>query len=212
MSIHLQRDFEELKGRLLTQSASLEVLIREAVKALQDRSGLEHAAAIADRAVERECWKMLALFGPTELDLQRLTSAIKISDALDRAVSLAADVARRSQSLVHADGLPMPGELDHVGDLIGSMMRLALESFLELEVRVARHIYVLEQEAERLCRKCAEQFAGVMRDRPEFIPAALEYHGALRDLAGIAVLATDIASDVLFVLEGETRFRRVCTW
>ena len=92
MSLHLQREMEDLKKQLLSLCALVEEQVEMAVRALVDHDA-ELAAAVDRRdaeidhrevEVEEECLKALALYQPVAIDLRFVVAALKMNNDLER--------------------------------------------------------------------------------------------------------------------------------
>ena len=113
MSKHLDADLTRIKRQVLSMGALVEESLRLALDAVlsMDQS-VAQAALDADRridALELEvddlCLKCLALNQPVAKDLRFITSAMKMSTALERIGDLAGNIAKRV--LLNLDG-PLP--------------------------------------------------------------------------------------------------------
>ncbi len=104
MSLHLQREMEDLKKQLLSLCALVEEQVEMAVRALVEHDA-ELAAAVDRRdaeidhrevEVEEECLKALALYQPVAIDLRFVVAALKMNNDLERIGDLAVNIARKA--------------------------------------------------------------------------------------------------------------------
>jgi phosphate transport system protein len=211
MSKHLERDLETLQQSLLTLAASVEEALHKAIRALQERN-----AALAEEVidgddqidadenqVEEECLKMLALHQPVAIDLRRIAAALKINGELERMADLAVDIAERA---VHLAGMPpitVPSKLQRMTDLTTSMVRQSLDAFVNLDAKLARTVCRLDDEVDRYNTQIINELIAVMRSAPGMVEPALSFFSATRHLERIADHATNIAEDVVYLVEGE---------
>jgi phosphate transport system protein len=210
MSKHLERDLENLQRDILTQAASVEEAIHRAIRALQQRDA-ELAQEVIDgdseidqeeNHVEEECLKILALHQPVAVDLRRITSALLINVDLERMADLAEDIAERALALTRLPPVPIPGKLQRMTDLTTSMVRQSLDSFVNLDVRLARLVCRLDDEVDRYNVEIIEDLIQSMRREPDTVEAGLSLFSATRHLERIADHATNIAEDVIYLVEG----------
>ena len=211
MSKHLERDLAGLQRDLMTLASSVEEAIHKAIKSLETRSpALAHQVIEGDRQidqdenhVEEECLKMLALHQPVAVDLRRITAALKINSELERMGDLAEDIAERALHLASLPAVPMPPKLQRMTDLSTSMVRQALDAFVNLDVRQARTVCRLDDEVDRYNSEIIEDLIRIMRGSPDAVEAGLSLFSATRHLERIADHATNIAEDVVYLAEGE---------
>lgn len=211
MSKHLQRDLENLQRDLLAMAASVEEAIHNAIQALQERAiqpaqqviARERQIDIEESLLEEECLKILALHQPVAVDLRRIAAALKINTDLERMADLAEDIAERAMCLARPPHIPIPGDLQHMTDLTTLMVRQSLDAFVNLDARLARRVGRLDDEVDRFNREIIEELIQIMQQAPEMVPPGLSLFSAVRHLERIADHATNIAEDVVYLVEGE---------
>jgi phosphate transport system protein len=211
MSKHLERDLETLQRDILAMGGAVEEAIYKATRALQDRDA-EMAREVVDgdnaideseNRVEEECLKILALHQPVAIDLRRVAAILAINVDLERMADLAVDIAERAEVLAAPPFIPVPDGLQRMTDLTTTMVRQALDAFVHLDVPHARKVVRLDDEIDRLNSDIIAEIVGTMRESPEFIEPGLSLFSAVRHLERIADHATNIAEDVVYLVEGE---------
>jgi phosphate transport system protein len=211
MSKHLERDLENLQEDLLTLASSVEEAVHKAVRTLQERdSKLAHEVIVGDNLIdeeenqiEEECLKMLALHQPVAVDLRRIISALKINTELERMADLAEDIAERSIHLARLPEIPISSKIGRMADLTTAMVRQSLDAFVNLDVRLARTVCRLDDEVDRYNDELIEELIAIMRKSPAQVEAGLSLFSATRHLERIADHATNVAEDVVYLVEGE---------
>src|SRR5262249_10443684 len=210
MAKHLQRDLENLHRDLLALAASVEEAINKAVRALQGREPHPAEQVIAGDAqidqeenhIEEECLKILALHQPVAVDLRRIAAALKINTDLERMGDLAEDIAERAQHLARLPAAPVPKGLQQMTDLTTSMVRQSLDAFVGLDVRLARRVCRLDDEVDRHNDEIIQELIALMQQSPGMVEPGLSLFSATRHLERIADHATNIAEDVIYLVEG----------
>jgi phosphate transport system protein len=211
MSKHLERDLSNLQRDILALAASVEEAIHKAIRALQNRD-IQTAKEVIDgdnqidmeeNHVEEECLKMLALHQPVAVDLRQIAAALKINAELERMADLAEDIAERALALARPPYLPVPEKLQRMTDLTTDMVRESLDSFVNLDVRQARRVCRLDDEIDRYNTEIIEETIELMQKSPEMVRPGLSLFSATRHLERIADHATNIAEDVVYLVEGE---------
>jgi phosphate transport system protein len=97
----------------------------------------------------------------------------------------------------------MPTKLQKMTDLTTSMVRQSLDSFVHLDARLARMVCRLDDEVDRYNAEIIEELIGMMKKSPEMVEPGLSFFSATRHLERIADHATNIAEDVVYMVEGE---------
>jgi phosphate transport system protein len=211
MSKHLERDLENLQQDLLALAGSVEEAIHKATRALQEREApLAHEVIEGDNIidaeenrVEDEGLKMLALHQPVAVDLRRIVSALKINTELERMADLAEDIAERAIVLARLPEVPVSGQLQRMTDVTSAMVRQSLDAFVNLDARLARVVCRLDDEVDRFNTEIIEELIETMQKSPELVEPGLSMFSAVRHLERIADHATNIAEDVVYLVEGE---------
>jgi phosphate transport system protein len=210
MSKHLERDLDNLQRDLLTLASSVEEAIHKATRALQDRE-IGPAQEVIDgdtqidqeeNKVEEECLKILALHQPVAVDLRRIAAALKINTDLERIADLAEDIAERALHLALLPPVPIPTRLQRMTDLTATMVRESLDAFVNLDVQQARRVCRLDDEVDKYNNEIIGELIGSMQESPNHIEPGLSLFSATRHLERIADHATNIAEDVVYLVEG----------
>lgn len=210
MSKHLERDLNSLKKNLLALASSVEEAIHKAIHALQSQDvSLAHQVIEGDNEIdaeenhiEEECLKILALHQPVAIDLRRIASAMMINIELERMADLAEDMAERALALARGPMIPVPHDLQQMADLTTSMVRQALDAFVNLDAHLARVVCRLDDEVDQLNKVIIDELIGLMQRSPELVEPGLSLFSATRHLERIADHATNIAEDVIYLVEG----------
>jgi phosphate transport system protein len=211
MSKHLQRDLENLQHDILALASSVEDSIHKAIRALQERdTDLAQRVIEGDEQIDREenhveeeCLKILALHQPVAVDLRRTAAILKINTDLERMADLAVDIAERARHLNQLAPIPIPQKLQRMTDLTTLMVRHSLDAFVNLDPRLARRVCRLDDEVDRFNQEIIEELIGAMEEAPATIESRISLFSATRHLERIADHATNIAEDVIYLVEGE---------
>src|SRR5438477_7082488 len=211
MSKHLERDLENLQRDILTQAGAVEEAIHKAIRALQERDAqlaqqvIDGDAEIdqEENHVEEECLKILALHQPVAVDLRRIASALLINVDLERMGDLAEDIAERALTLVRPPYIPIPAMLQRMTDVTTTMVRQSLDAFVNMDSQLARSVCELDEEVDRYNDEIIDELIALMRTAPAMVEPGLSLFSATRHLERIADHATNIAEDVIYLVEGE---------
>ncbi len=211
MSKHLQRDLDNLQRNILSLASLVEETIHKAIRALQRRDVRLAEEVIAGDAqidseenqVEEECLKILALHQPVAIDLRRIAAAMMINVDLERMGDLAEDIAERAIQLSQPPLIPVPEKLQRMTDLTTLMVRQSLDAFVNLDARQARAVLRLDDEVDSYNGQMIREVIGIMQKSPALVEPGLSLFSATRHLERIADHATNIAEDVVYLVEGE---------
>ncbi len=188
----------------------VESRVRDAMTALlQRQSDLAVKVATGDAAVnelELEvddlCIKFLALQNPVASDLRLVRSMIKVNTDLERVGDQAVNIA---QGVIHLLAWPLlrPAfDVARLGEIAVAMLDDSLKSFVEQDVSLAQAVLRRDDEADSLRDGLFRVLLTHMMSDPAVIERALGLILVSRCLERIADHATNIAEEVIFVVEG----------
>ena len=212
MSKHLQRDIDRLNPELLSISSMVEEMIDKATQALSERRyDLADEVVKSDEYVdqhevhvEEECLKMLALHQPVAVDLRRIATVMKVNNDLERIADLAVSIAQRAKAMDEFPAFPIPDQLPRMVVLATQMVRGAMDAFVNMDTAAARRIMAMDNVGRSATTATSSASCKtLMQKRPELVPAALHCFSAVRHIERIADHATNIAEDVIYLVEGD---------
>jgi phosphate transport system protein len=211
MSHVLQKELDHLKRMLLSLSAVVEESVSRSVRAVERRDHqLAESIINSDRAVdltevdiEEECLKVMALHQPVASDLRFIAAALKINGDLERIGDLSVNIAERAVFLSSRDALAQPPiNLGLMADKVQAMLHQSLDALVNMDAQLARHIGALDDEIDDLNR---DNFTKIQDEIPRDLPhieSLMQYLSVSRYLERIADHASNIAEDVVYLIEG----------
>lgn len=210
MSQHLQREIEHLKKKILALGATVENGVRDAVSAVERRDTLlAERIILRDKEIdqfevdlEEDCLKILALHQPVAIDLRFIVAVLKINNDLERIGDLSVNLAERVQLLGASPQIMVPFDFVAISEKTQKMLRLSLDSLVNLNTSVARDVCRMDDEVDTLNREAFELVKHAIRTEPDQAEILIAYLSVSRYLERIADHATNIAEDVIYMTEG----------
>jgi phosphate transport system protein len=208
---HFEAELQTLKNRLLTMGALVEERAHQAVRALVNRSQEQAEQIIAsDKEVndlqidiDDRCLKLLATQTPLASDLRLITSAMKINADLERIGDQAVNIAENVLKLLPQPPLKPLIDIPRMAEIAQQMTRDALDSFVKRDVALARDVLRRDDEVDNLKDQVFRELLTYMMADPGTIQRALALILISRNLERIADHATNIAEDVIFLVEAK---------
>jgi len=209
---HFHDELSQVKVRLLTMSGEAEAALRLAVEALLERSPEKAAQVIAgdkvidgmEVGIEETCIDLLALQQPMARDLRMLVAAIKIANDLERVGDHAVNLAQSAERLERSRPIAPEPEIVEMARMAREMLSDALEAFVREDAAAGREICLRDDKVDALNRSVFRILLTHMMEDPHVIGAAMELFLVSRNLERVADLATNIAEDVVFLVEGKS--------
>ena len=212
MSLHLERDLDELKRDVLHLGSLVETALGNASVVLRDRRVKLAQAVYAGESVinekevqiEESCLKILALHQPVAIDLRFIVVVLKVNNDLERIGDLAENLTARAVYLAEREPMPEPmAIINGMFVTIRSMLKDSLDSLVKLDVDLARKVIAQDDGVDQINRQMYDDFRQMMARDASMIEQATSWLSCSRYLERIADLATNISEDVVFMVEGE---------
>ena len=211
MTIHLQRDLQELRKELLLLGTMVETTINQAIVSLNSRRPeladkvLANGDLIDEKEVfiEESCLKILALHQPVAIDLRFIVVALKVNNDLERMGDFAENIAERAKFLSSQESIPLPSDFSNImSQQLRDMIRMALDSLVNLDVAQARQVMKMDKVVDDINRNMYGELQKLMMADGSTVERAIHYLSSSRYMERIGDLATNIAEDVIFMVEG----------
>jgi phosphate transport system protein len=211
MERHFETEMQALKNRLLGMGAMVEERVHQAVVALMERNPEAAERIIAGDEevndlqieVDDRCLKLLALQQPMASDLRLITAAMKINADLERIGDQAVNIAENSLKMMNAPPLKPIIDLPRMAEIAEGMTRDSLDAFVRKDSALARSVLARDDEVDQLKDHIFRVLLTYMMADPGTIERALSLILVSRNLERIADHATNIAEDVVFVVEAK---------
>ncbi|HDS84524.1 MAG TPA: phosphate signaling complex protein PhoU [Phycisphaerales bacterium] len=210
MTTHMKNEIEKLKKKLLALSAEVEQQLWLAVKSIKERDDrmarrvIEQDLNIDQNEVdvEEECLKILALYQPVAVDLRFIVTAFKINNDLERIGDLSVNIAERSDFLARHEPVNVPFDFDRMAQLTQTMVRDGIAALVNLDCVLAYGVCRRDDEVDAMNKQMYDQVKQGILEHPDHIESLIHLLSVSRHLERIADHATNIAEDVIYMVEG----------
>lgn len=209
MERHFEQELAELRKKLVAMGAIVDHQISGACQALfQANTQLARAVIAGDKEVDaldneidKDCLQIFALTQPVAIDLRLLMSALKMNTQLERMGDIAVNIAERTEPLADYIRFLSGTRLSEMAQIARIMMKDALESFAQGNAGIATRVLESDDVVDGLDRKIFQQMVSDMQSDHSLIIPASHIMILSRHIERLADHATNIAEDVIFILE-----------
>ena len=211
MTRHFQTEIDRLKKRILLLAAMVEENLHKAVKAVT-----EHDLPLANEVietdlkidaqeieVEEDCLKILALHQPVAADLRYVVATMKINNDLERIADLAVNIAERAKSLSSHRRVHVPFDLPAMLEATVLLVQKSVDALVKQDPAVAHQVIVEDDRVDDFHRVAFQSIREDIGKQPERVEPLLNLLSVSKNLERIADHATNIAEDVIYMIEGE---------
>ena len=211
MHRHFEDELETLRTLLIRMGSLVDEQIDLAIKAIlepnMDRARLVHERERRvnefDLMVEGQCQRIFALSQPVAVDLRLMMAAMRINADMERIGDIAVNLAERVE--------PLSGHLDLL-DRVGAKQMIAaakqmlsdsFDAFINNDPIMARSVFGRDDIVDGLARTTFYACIDEMKRDPLLIEPASHTMALLRHVERLADHATNIAEDVIFIVEAK---------
>jgi phosphate transport system protein len=211
MTIHFQKELEKIKKQILSLGSMVEDRVRMAIKAIETFD-MQIAQKIIESdfevdemevEVEEECLKVLALYQPVAVDLRFLIAVIKINNDLERIADEAVNIAQRVRTLSKKEKQNFFFDFSLMADKVQYMLKKSLDSLVNLDLDMAFGVLTMDDEVDAIHRDAYDNIKQSLGRHPDMAAFLLNLYLISRHLERLADHATNIAEEVVYLIEGE---------
>jgi len=206
---HFAEELQELKSRLLVMGGLAEERVRMAIQALVKRDReLIREVVEGDQdinalhvEIDDRCFKLLALHQPMAVDLRVIVAGLKINSDLERVGDLAVNIAEATNRYVAHPPVKPLVDIPRMASLAQQMLREALDAFVAQQPDAAQQVMAQDDVLDSLKNQIFRELLTYMLGDPKTIEPGLDLILISRHLERIGDHATNIAEDVIFIVE-----------
>ena len=211
MPVHLQREIEKLKKDILTLGTMAEQSVREATQAIERRDETLARGVIEkdinldqmEVEVEESCLKILALHQPVAIDLRFIIAVLKINNDLERVGDLAVNIAERALFLATVAEINIEFDFTKMALKTQEMLKKCLDALVNFNAQLAHEVCACDNEIDAMNRQVYLLVQNAMNTYPDQVESLIHLLSVSRHLERIADHATNIAEDVIYMIEGK---------
>jgi phosphate transport system protein len=208
---HFQKELHKLNDLILKMGGMVEKSIFSSVEALKKNNPkmanevirADDAIDQIELAVDDLCLELLATQQPMAVDLRFITTGMRIGSDLERIGDLAVDVAQRAEELSAQPLLKPLEDIPRMAELAEKMVHKALDAFVKRDAALARALWQDEEKADGYRDLVHDELMAIVTKDAASASRAIPLMLIARHLERIADHATNIAEDVVYMVEGK---------
>jgi phosphate transport system protein len=210
MSRHFDTELKELKNGLVLMAGQVEEMIDLTVAVMTKRSDtlaehvmdLDRGVDEKEVALDQACIDLLGLRAPFATDLRLLASSLKIVPQLERIGDHCKNIARRALILNRQPQVLVTDYFEQIGQSVRGMVRDSVDAFIRGDAAMAHAVIQSDDVVDELHLKIFGELLRQMIKDPLCIERASHLIIVNKNFERIADHATNIAEEVLYILEG----------
>ncbi|NNL41444.1 MAG: phosphate signaling complex protein PhoU [Desulfobacterales bacterium] len=211
MTKHFHRELEKIKKKILSLGTMVEENVRMAIKAIEEFDGAIAKKIISsdfkidemEVEVEEECLKIMALHQPVAVDLRFLVAVIKINNDLERIGDQAVNIAQRVKTITKKEGYDFIFDYSVMAEKAETMLKMSLDALVNLDEDLAFKVMLLDDEVDAKKEEAYNLIKAAISENPDNVSYLINLLLISRHLERLADHATNIAEEVVYMIEGE---------
>ncbi len=220
MPRQFDQELDDLKQNLLRMAALAETAARKSIGSVTSRNSDLAREVITDDinlnrlelGIEDQAFKLLALRQPLATDLRLIVASMRIATELERIGDQAVNISERALELNSREPVELPVDLKTMADMALGMVRTSIDAFVQQDPRLAVQVCQRDVEVDLLDDEYIQKILDTMIQESRWVTRLHHFIIIVRNLERIADLATNIAEDIVFILEGKVIKHRCEDW
>jgi phosphate transport system protein len=211
MQRYVDVEYDKLRNRIIKMGSMVDEQVKHSIKSLLTGDldlarkviDLENEIDSIDIKIDKLCQRIFATTQPVASDLRFIMASLKIDSDLERVGDIAVSIARRIENI--KDNLEIIGKVDLDEFAIQSqkMIKDAIDCFVNRDLNLAIDILRINVSMNEENQKVFNNILDIMQKDPNTIVSATNLILILRHLERLKDHATNIAEDVVFMIEGK---------
>ena len=211
MTKHFIRELDKMKKMILSLGAMAEERLHMAVKAVKDKNVFiaekiiksDYELDEMEVEIEEECLKILALHQPVAMDLRFIVAMIKINNDLERIGDEAVNIAQRVEIIAKWDEPKMVFDYTEMAEKTQKMLKMSLDALVKTDTDLAFKVSIFDDDIDEIKDQVYDKVKNAIDEHTDRGGYLINLLLISRHLERIADHATNIAEEVIYMIEGE---------
>ena len=209
-------ELQNLNKKIMQVATLVEERLRAATNAITTRDEKEIQRIILtdyeiddlEVEIEEDCLKILALHQPVASDLRFIIAVIKINNEIERIGDMAVNLAIATQHLSDRngescfDGDKMEFDFPTMSERAIRMLRTSLDALVERDARMARKVFHMDDEVDRMCGEAFQFVRKKILEDPAHPGCHINVFMLAKTLERVGDRSINIAEEVIHLVEG----------
>jgi len=210
MERHFVHDLDELKERLLWMGGLAERAVHQAMEAVLEAQEEPAQRVLAEEnainelqiEIDDRVMHLLALQQLMAADLRLVLAVSRINNDLERIGDQAVNISEAALRIVRHPRVKPYVDLPRMSELAEEMVRDSLNAVVRRDVELARSVLIRDDQVDRLRDQIFRELLTYMMGDSSVVFPAFELILVAKNLERVGDHATNIAEDVIYMVEG----------
>lgn len=211
MATYIDDEIQNLKRKLHALSSLVEQSLRQSLEAWSNSDvalareviELDRQIDLSEVEIEETCLKILARYQSVAQDLRYIIGVLKINNDMERIADLSANIARRVKQLGKLPPEGPPIDFTEMGQKTLKMYQQAITALVDLDQKKAEAVRREDDDIDNINRENYRIVFRAVKENPDGVEALFQYLSVSRYLERVADYITNIAEDIIYMVEGD---------
>ncbi|GAB4170729.1 MAG: phosphate signaling complex protein PhoU [Calditrichia bacterium] len=208
----LKEELNKIKQQFLEESYLVNQMLEKSIKGLLERNeGLlkeviekdEETVNNLEVEIDKDCIKIIALYGPAAKDLRQIMMIFKISDDLERMADHTVNICDSGLFLIKRPPIKPLVDIPRMAEITKKMLQDTIHAFVEHDHELALEICKRDDEVDSLRDQIIRELITYMAQDAKTIEPAMHLMRISKNIERIADLITNIAEDIVYIETGK---------
>jgi phosphate transport system protein len=207
---HYQQELARVQEEMLVMASMVEQALQRAVEALRTRNTKQAHEVVNDDfkinqqryGIEERCLLLIATQQPLASDLRQIAAILSIITDLERMGDHAEGIGKITVLIGDEPPLKPLVDIPCMDELCRSMLRRAMDAFVQRDAEAAKQIAVEDDQVDTLYDRIYGELLTFMMADPSTINRATHLLWVAHNLERIADRVTNICERVVFLVTG----------
>lgn len=153
--------------------------------------------------IDELCTNIIARFQPEAKELRTVLMIFKMNNDFERMSDMASNIAESALFLIKNPQLKPYIDIPRMANECLKMIRNCIDSFITGDSSLSYDVIKLDNTVDQLHEQIIRELITFMINDPRTIERALHIERISKNLERIADLATNVAEDIIFILDGK---------
>ncbi len=210
MERHFEREFEELRERLLWMGGLVERAVHLSMQSvLEDKKELLQEVYAGEDPInemqielDERVSQLFALHQPMATDLRFLLAVTRITADLERIGDQAVNIAQSAERILRHPRVKPYVDLPRMTELAESMVHDSLNALVRRDQELAKSVLIRDDQVDHLRDQVFRELLTYMMENSSVVHPAFELILVAKNLERVGDHATNIAEDVIYIVAG----------
>ena len=204
--VKLEKEIKDIKDEIINESSICIEMLHKAVRALMtfDKELCEQVIETDNKVdeleieIENKVIRVIALYQPEAEMLRTAIMAVKINKDFERIGDHAVNIASNVLKSINLGKVEIPEEVTKIFNLLTVMTNKTIRAFVDRDSNIAEEVISMDKEIDNYRDIGVRKAIETSSNMEEVILKLLVF----KDLERVGDLLTNIAEDIVYIVEG----------